>query len=553
MSLTEVENRIQKILGFSIGVSVISISIRNTNTIILFVCKKSDTANITISDIKTEIDEHLTFYMRPKQIIELEKFPFTTNGKINKKLLEKQAIEYLEQKNDLLLPTNKTEQQIYDIVHEIVNFDFSITDDFEDDLGIDSLNIAILYAKLNNKKISIQDLYNYPTVKDLAYLIKKELACDEIVTTNPTKILNASNQMNLEKILLTGTTGFVGVHLLRELALSDSTKKIYCIVRQKLNLNSEERFNNIIHSYFDEETCKLINKKSVVLNGDLRKENLGLEETTYNRVFKDIKTIVNAAANVKHIGKYPISYVDNVETVNHLIKISLDFHISLAHISTLSLNGYWNKNVTEKFSENTLNINQTFNKNPYLMSKFEAEQSILKNISENALNAKIFRIGNIMPRISDGAFQINYNQNGFLLAINSLNQLQVCTEEALQSKLCLTPVDDCCKAICKVLNSDYCNTIYHLENDKKIKISSILDILKERNIHFSTINTKTFQKKLSDNYSIGNEYLKSTLDSNYNKYSNDITLEILDKLNFKWQPITKNYLENIINIAMKIK
>lgn len=553
VSLIEVETRIQNILGTSFDISLVSIPIRNTNTIVLFIAKKSDSVNITVSDIKNVIDEHLTFYMRPKQIIELDNLPFTNNGKINKKLLEKQAIEYFDQKNDLLLPTNKTEQQIYDIVHGIVNFDFSITDDFEDDLGIDSLNIAILYAKLNNKKISIQDLYNYPTVKDLAYLIKKELASDEIITTNPTKILNASSQMDLEKILLTGTTGFVGVHLLKEFALSDTTKKIYCIVRQKLNLTSEDRFDEIIHTYFDEETCKLIKKKSVVLNGDLRKENLGLNESTYNRVFKDVKTIVNAAANVKHIGKYPISYVDNVETVNHLIKICIDFHISLAHISTLSLNGYSNKNVTEKFTENTLNINQTFNKNPYLMSKFEAEQSILKNILENALNAKIFRIGNIMPRISDNVFQINYNQNGFLLAINALSQLQMCTDETLQSKLCLTPVDDCCKAIYKILNSDYCNTIYHIENDKKIKISSILDILKERNIEFSTVSTKAFQKKLSNNYSIGNEYLKSTLDSNYNKYSNEITMEILDKLDFKWEPITKNYLENIINIAMKIK
>lgn len=553
VSLTEVENRIQKILSSSIGVNVVSIPIRNTNSIILFVCKKSDTANITIADIKAEIDEHLTFYMRPKQIIEIEKFPFTTNGKIDKKLLEKQATEYLSQKNNLLQPTNKIEQKLYDIIRELVGFDFSITDDFEDDLGIDSLNITILYSKLNYPKITIQDLYNYPTVKDLAYLIKKELTTDETISTSPTKILNASSQMDLEKVLLTGTTGFVGSHLLKELVMHESVKKIYCIIRQKLNLSSEERFDKMIHTYFDNDTCKLIKKKSVVLNGDLRKEDLGLDKNTYNKVFKDVKTIINAAANVKHIGKYPISYIDNVETVNHLIKICTDFHISLAHISTLSLNGYSNQNVKEKFTENTLNINQTFNKNPYLMSKFEAEQSILKNISQNQLNAKIFRIGNIMPRISDGVFQSNYHQSGFLLEIHALNKLQLCTDEILQSKLSLTPVDECCRAIYEILNNDYCNTIYHVENDKSIKFSSITNILKERNIEFSIVSLKTFQKQLSNHYSIGNEYLKSMLDGNYNKYSNDITLEILDKLNFKWQPITKSYLENIINLSMKIK
>ena len=118
-----------------------------------------------------ELDNRLTFYMKPKQIIELQKFPVNNNGKINKKLLTSMANEYMEEKKQFIQPTNTVEQKIYNIIKEIVNTDFSITDDFENDLGIDSLNMAILYSKLNHSKISIQDLYNYPTVKDLAYLL----------------------------------------------------------------------------------------------------------------------------------------------------------------------------------------------------------------------------------------------------------------------------------------------------------------------------------------------------------------------------------------------
>lgn len=289
------------------------------------------------------------------------------------------------------------------------------------------------------------------------------------------------------------------------------------------------------------------------INGDLRKQNLGLDFNTYNRTFKDVKTIINAAANVKHIGKYHTSYVDNVETVDNLIKICTNFNISLAHISTLSLNGYNNLNVKEEFTENTLNINQTFNKNPYLISKYEAEQLILKNISETNLNAKIFRIGNIMPRITDGEFQTNYNQNGFILGITAIGQLQCVTEKILNTKINLTPVDECCKCIMKILNSDFCNTIYHVENDKKVKFSSIIDIFKDRNIEFKILDEKTFEKKLISDYSIGTEYLKSMFYTDYNKYSQNITLEILNNLDFEWQHLNKEYLNNIINISMKIR
>ena len=553
VSLTEVENKIQRILGTTVDISVVSIPVRNTNSIMLFVAKRGSSANVTLADIKSELDKNLSFYMKPKKIFEIEKLPFTRNGKIHKRQLEEQALKYYESKTEYILPTNKTEQHIYDIVKEIVNTDFSITDDFEEDLGIDSLNITVLYSKLNNSKISIQDLYNYPTVKDLAHLFKKELYEDEPLETDRIKIINTANKMDLEKVLLTGTTGFVGIHLLKELAENEETQKIYCIVRHKLNYRSEERFEIMLENYFDEETRKKIKKKAVVLNGDLRKEDLGLEPQIYNRVLKDVQTIINPAANVKHMGKYSSSYIDNVETVNNLINVCLKFNIGLAHISTLSLNGYHNKNVTEIFTENTLNINQTFNRNPYLISKFEAEQLILKNIVQNNLNAKIFRIGNIMPRLSDGVFQVNYDQNGFVLAINTLSQLQVMTEDMENVKMILTPVDECCRAINTLLKSNYCNTIYHIENQKKVKLSSIIENLKERNIEFSTVSDKAFEKALNNNYSVGAEHLKVILNTEQNKYNSNITTALLDNLNFEWKPIKKDYIDNLINISMKIK
>src|SRR5699024_9022292 len=96
-------------------------------------------------------------------------------------------------------------------------------------------------------------------------------------------------------------------------------------------------------------------------------------------------------------------------------------NISLAHISTLSIAGFKNKNTKNTiYSENNLYINQEFNNNPYLISKFEAEKNILYANNYKKLNSIIFRMGNIMPRLSDGAFQQNANQNVFLLAIKSI-------------------------------------------------------------------------------------------------------------------------------------
>ena len=102
------------------------------------------------------------------------------------------------------------------------------------------------------------------------------------------------------------------------------------------------------------------------------------------------------------------------------------------------------------------------------------------------------------------------------------------------------------------MNTDYSNTIYHIESDKTIKLSSIINIFEKRNIDFTAVTEDIFNKKLSANYSIGMEYIKSFLCENSNKYQKDTTLEILDKLDFQWSNISKDYFENIVNISLKL-
>lgn len=328
-------------------------------------------------------------------------------------------------------------------------------DDFEDDLGLDSLNMTNLYIELNNNKMAIQDLYNYSTIQDLANMMNTELLNkdNDIIKKTNLKIKNNSLKFNLKNILLTGVTGFVGANLLKELVENTEVDKIYCIVRSKLNLSSDERFEKTISEYFDKQICEKIKQKTIIINGDLTQENLGISLEEFFPLFERISTIINCAANVKHIGKYANFYKDNVKTVINLIDICKKYKISLAHISTLSLHGFQNGDSNNIFDENTLNINQTFDKNPYLISKYEAEQKILRAINNNEINAKIFRIGNIMPRMSDGVFQKNFEQNAFMLAIKEIGNIGLQTIEMLNVDLYLTPADECAKAIRVILES----------------------------------------------------------------------------------------------------
>ena len=552
VSLNEVEQRISSLLGEHIEVTVITSQVNMNNTLILFIKKNENSINIKNDEIKNIIEENITFYMKPKYLIELNEIPRNKNGKVDRKELLKIAKEQLN-KNDIIKPRTALEQMIYNKVKKFVKEDFSVTDDFENDLGLDSLNMTSLYVELNNSNMTIQDLYNYSSVQDLANMMNSESIETDIKNREKLNVQNTSEKFDIDTVLLTGVTGFVGVNLLKELVENKKIKKIYCIVRDKIDLTSNKRFERTIREYFNKEVCKEIEKKTIVISGNLASKDLGLSKEQLETIKREVTTIINCAANVKHIGKYSDFYRDNVITVKNLIKICKENKINLAHISTLSLHGFKNNNNTNIiFDENTLNINQTFDKSPYLISKFEAEQEVLKAINNNEINAKIFRIGNIMPRISDGVFQKNYDQNAFMLAIKEIGSIGLQTIEMMDAKVYLTPVDECVKAINIILNSSLNNTIYHIESDKIVKISDFVKIIRKKYKELDITNEEILKEKLFENYNVGVEHLKAIINQNTNEYSKSNTMRNLEELNFKWGEINNHYLRNIVNIAFNI-
>ena len=322
----------------------------------------------------------------------------------------------------------------------------------------------------------------------------------------------------------------------------------------------------------DEKLFKLIEEKVIILNGEITKPNFNLSEDTYMLLQSSVKTVINCAANVKHFSKPEQIRSDNIGSVDNIINFC-GTKISLAHISTLSVAGFKGRSTLDKiFDENTLYIKQTFNNNPYLVSKFNGEKHILESIRDNGLHAKIFRLGNIMPRKSDGVFQKNYNQNIFITAMKTIMNLNVICEEFLDIKVEFSPVDECAISIMNLIN-DNTSVIYHILNNNEISIRDILRIygrldsenseliadsnsiidsdentasLKDTNFTNKKFKIVTLPYFRSIINSLEDRYVKEyILGVNLNKFSQDLTLKCLKNHNFSWSESDKNYLLNI--------
>ena len=556
VAINEVNQTIQNLFENSIDFYTVAIPHNNTKLLVLFYVKKEEQVNT--DNIKEIINNNISFYMRPKKIVELKEFPRMTSGKINRKALIQDAIELFETAKVSIKPTNIIEKDLYNCIAKVIeNDDFSIADDFFDDLGIDSLSLTSIYAELKNYTIDIQDMYTYSNIKDLAEFIStnsgKKLEPD-LTNISDVKILNNVKKANLDTVLLTGATGFLGMHILRELLLNNEVKKVYCIVREQLNISAKNRLRNRFDYYFDIDSAleKAFNDKVICIGGDLTEDYFGMYPMQYQELKSLVTLVINSAANVNHFAKPSDLDKANVESVKKLIEFCSNTNITLAHISTLSIAGFKDEKTEDVvFDENKLYIHQSFNNNPYLVSKFNAEKIILEATNKENLNAIIFRLGNIMPRAMDGRFQENANKNVFMLSFKTILDSHLVGNNMLNTKLEFSPVDECARFIVELLEINSNQSIYHILSNKEISVSELQNDLNNMNYNISSVNSEVFKNALNIN---ANEYAKEyIMSNNLNTYSQDITLSKLNQKHLEWSKIDQSYLKNVIDVFGKFE
>lgn len=123
--------------------------------------------------IRAFLLEKLPQYMVPSLLILLDEFPLTTNGKLDKSVL---PLESEGEENTFIEERNYLEVCLADIWQRIIGLDSIHIDDSFFNLGGDSI-VAIRLTYAINKEldceIRIQDLYENPSIRKIALLVKQ--------------------------------------------------------------------------------------------------------------------------------------------------------------------------------------------------------------------------------------------------------------------------------------------------------------------------------------------------------------------------------------------
>ena len=529
---------------------------------VYYVCDKSHP--IVLKFLKEYLARYLPIYMLPKYYMSLDGLPLTNNGKIKKDMLPEPTNSeyeiYIKPEGDLEILLEKMFCKLLNIEK------MSATGNFFD-YYVDSLIIIKIQTLLYNKGINIntQSFYENPSIRSLAKFIENKNSKTEI--SNNVEILpsikeiqhkNRKTKVKHKNILLFGATGFLGIHILHSI-LENTDTNIYCIIREKDNLNAIQRFYTKFEFYFSKDELEKYKNRITTLTGNILKERFGLSELSYDELGSTVDCVINSAAIVKHYGDYSEFYNTNVNATQLMVEFCNKYHLPFHYISTMSVSGYGLVDCpNHTFTENDFYIGQKYKDNVYVNSKFEAEKVVLNACKDKKLKASIYRIGNITNRYSDGIFQQNAGDNAFLNRIISIINLGNISKEFLEYPMEFTPVDYCAEFIVKLLNYQENNiNIYHLFNNKFILLKNLFNILKKYNINIKIISMTEFKKEIlsaPDKYFGITNYINN-LKYNYNKLelSNDYTNNLLKQFNLEWPDLNEEYISKIIDYLIEHK
>ncbi|WP_116964873.1 SDR family oxidoreductase, partial [Fastidiosibacter lacustris] len=198
------------------------------------------------------------------------------------------------------------------------NFDIAVSEIF--DLRTPrklAYNKRITHDLLIAKLAQIKQYYTQHHNKPLnsAALLKKEQYLAEVAHM---PIIHYTNK-SIKTVLLTGATGFLGCNLLHQL-LTLTSYQIYLCVRAKDEVHARERMAHKYQFYFDVSLQDHFSDRIIYIACDLEKEQIGLADSEYHKLIKNIDSIIHCAALAKHYGIEQVFYSANVQATIHLLQ-----------------------------------------------------------------------------------------------------------------------------------------------------------------------------------------------------------------------------------------
>jgi amino acid adenylation domain-containing protein/thioester reductase-like protein len=291
------------------------------------------------------------------------------------------------------------------------------------------------------------------------------------------------------EVLLTGATGFLGAYLLSEL-LATTSARVHCLVRASDEAAAMSRIKEAAVRY---ELATPRDDRVVPVAGDLGEPRLGLPDTAFRKLARDIDVIYHAGAMVNFIYPYQELRAANVSGTRQVIRLAGLYRAIPVHYvsSTAVLAGLGVAGVREVTEETPL-AHPELLRMGYVETKYVAEE-LLRSASRAGLPVAIYRPLDIVGSVSTGAWSTSTEMCALIRFIVNTG-----LAPDIDLPLDFVPADACAAAIRHISASEGATgRTYHLASSARAPLRVLVDRLRDRGYQVEEIAYCAWVKELA--------------------------------------------------------
>ncbi|QJY45733.1 non-ribosomal peptide synthetase [Pseudonocardia broussonetiae] len=439
--------------------------------------------------VREHLLRHLPSYMVPATVIVLPKFPLTPNNKVDRAALPpprpSRASVVLREPAGDEIPVAAAWTET--LGHQ----NFSVTDDFFD-IGGTSLAAIQLAVALRSRGLSLtpQQVFEFRTVATMAVAVSADYGSPEsappdtaddhdvapLLALSDTSMGAPRPLIDGRRILLTGATGMLGIHILHAL-LSRTTADIVCLVRAAGPDSGLARILDQYGWYFPTADIGVLRSRVAACAADLCSDNLTVALHAQHPGTR-FDHVLHCAADVRHVADRNEVMAANVDGTRRVVDLVQGLGpVSLHHISTVGVAGWVPRDAAVTvLDEDSLDIGQRPTE-VYSESKIIAEGVVRKHFAAG-WEGSVLRVGTVAPNSRTGHFQRDIQAHFLSRHLRSILMLGI-TSTWPGRDLRLIPADLMATAVLELASSHAgrSKNTFHLEGTEPLSHGRLATIL----------------------------------------------------------------------------